>query len=301
MKIEAVIKNMGFVYFEEYKIDKNRRLFLIDSDGYEYDANFYNVLKGCPPHMVSPSNHHSLKNISKWIKSNEKNFELTENNKYKNAHALLEFYCNNCHDYFLLNWNNLWNSHGCGVCDGVQIGKFHSFAQLFQDLEKEWDYSKNKISPYKIPGGTNIKYWWKCAECAFSWKTSVDERARGKTGCPSCRRSKGEKRIGKYLTFFGIKSIDEYRFEDCKNKKPLPFDFYISDYNLCIEYHGEQHYEKNKFFGGKEAFKKRQINDKIKEKYCYNNGINLLVIPYWEFNNIEQILKETLSELQGGK
>ena len=34
--------------------------------------------------------------------------------------------------------------------------------------------------------------------------------------------------------------------------------------------------------------------DKIKEEYCLSQGINLLVIPYWEKDNIEQILTNYL-------
>lgn len=34
--------------------------------------------------------------------------------------------------------------------------------------------------------------------------------------------------------------------------------------------------------------------DKIKKKYCKENNVELLVIPYWEFHNIEKILEQTL-------
>ena len=53
------------------------------------------------------------------------------------------------------------------------------------------------------------------------------------------------------------------RFNDCKNKQPLPFDFYINNTNIihlndtiisidlfCIEYDGEQHFRSIEFFGG---------------------------------------------------
>ena len=40
--------------------------------------------------------------------------------------------------------------------------------------------------------------------------------------------------------------------------------------------------------------KKQQEHDKIKDNYCKDKNINLLRIPYWEFNNIENILKDTL-------
>lgn len=36
-----------------------------------------------------------------------------------------------------------------------------------------------------------------------------------------------------------------------------------------------------------------QCKKQIKRDYC-NNNINLLEIPYWEFSNIEKILKKEL-------
>jgi len=79
---------------------------------------------------------------------------------------------------------------------------------------------------------------------------------------------------------------------DCRNKKELPFDFYLPDYNLCIEYDGIFHYED--IFDKPYDFKTGKKRDKIKTKYCKDNNINLLRIPYWEFDNIEEILRQTL-------
>lgn len=41
----------------------------------------------------------------------------------------------------------------------------------------------------------------------------------------------------------------------------------------------------------------RKKIDKIKTDYCKNNNINLLRIPYTEFDNIEKIIKNKLIEL----
>jgi len=39
---------------------------------------------------------------------------------------------------------------------------------------------------------------------------------------------------------------------------------------------------------------KRKYRDKKKNEYCKNNNIRLLRIPYYEFKNIENILKNLL-------
>ena len=87
----------------------------------------------------------------------------------------------------------------------------------------------------------------------------------------------------------------EKQFKDCRDKQVLPFDFYLPDYNLCIEYDGEQHFKEVKWFGGKEGFEKRVKHDNMKNKYCEDNNINLLRIPYTEFENIENILKQAIN------
>lgn len=90
-----------------------------------------------------------------------------------------------------------------------------------------------------------------------------------------------------------INYIIEKRFSDCKNKRVLPFDFYLPDFNLCIEYDGLQHFESNDRFGGNEEFNKIKIRDNIKNNYC--SGINgkpkLLRISYKEYDNINYIIK----------
>ena len=68
----------------------------------------------------------------------------------------------------------------------------------------------------------------------------------------------------------------------------------MPELNLCIEYDGRQHFEPVEFFGGKEQFKIQKINDKLKDTYCRNNNIDLLRIPYWEFDNIDEILDSFL-------
>lgn len=79
------------------------------------------------------------------------------------------------------------------------------------------------------------------------------------------------------------------------------FDFYLPDYNLFIEYDGQQHYQPVRFFGtdkdAQQVFERTQANDKIKNRYCEENNINLLRIPYWEQNNIETIINNYLQRL----
>jgi very-short-patch-repair endonuclease len=116
-----------------------------------------------------------------------------------------------------------------------------------------------------------------------------------KNGCPTCRASKGEKDIYRYLLNNNVEFEREKKFKDCKHKQKLPFDFYIPKYNMCIEYDGEQHFKPIEFLGGEEGLKQRQQNDKIKTNFCRSNNIKLLRIPYWKKNKISLILSEALN------
>ena len=59
---------------------------------------------------------------------------------------------------------------------------------------------------------------------------------------------------------------------------------------MCIEYDGEQHFKPIEYFGGEAHFKIQQKHDKIKDDFCKENGISLLRIPYYKFDNIEEEL-----------
>jgi very-short-patch-repair endonuclease len=109
------------------------------------------------------------------------------------------------------------------------------------------------------------------------------------TGCPTCKLSHGERLLSQILNSFNISYIQQKQFDGCKNIRNLKFDFYIPEHNLCIEYDGIQHFEVSNFFGGEEAFKARQYKDSIKNRYCEENKIDLLRIPYNE-KKVEKII-----------
>ena len=72
----------------------------------------------------------------------------------------------------------------------------------------------------------------------------------------------------------------------------LPFDFYLPNHNICIEYDGIQHTQCSDFFGGVESFKKIIKNDTIKNRFCYDNNITLIRINHFGKVKIYQNTKE---------
>lgn len=109
--------------------------------------------------------------------------------------------------------------------------------------------------------------------------------------CPICNSSKGEMHIEKFLINKKINYMKQYKFDDCKCKRMLPFDFYLPEYNCCIEYDGKQHYLYGCFDINLLELMNIKYRDNIKNDYCNKNNIKLIRIPYWEFDNIEEILE----------
>lgn len=155
------------------------------------------------------------------------------------------------------------------------------------------------ISPTDKRASNGTIIWLCQCDCGNFTEVSVGQLVRGHTLSCGCKhQSKWEMFINDYLTSLNIIFIPQKRFNDCKNKKQsdmLPFDFYLPDYNLCIEYDGEHHFHPIEIWGGYEKFIVNQENDQIKNEYCKNNNITLLRLPYTLSK--EDIKKEILNIL----
>jgi hypothetical protein len=134
-----------------------------------------------------------------------------------------------------------------------------------------------------------------------SFMQSPDDHLHNR-GCPICKKSKGEILIVQYLKEHNIKFVSQHQFKECiGKKKPLPFDFYLPDYNTCIEFDGRQHFEPVDFSSGtipySEVLKNFECiknSDSIKTNYCNTNNIKLLRISYTKLKNINYILSKLL-------
>lgn len=137
-----------------------------------------------------------------------------------------------------------------------------------------------------------------CEFCGNKYTTSLLKFMRyAKRDCPICSvetMSSGELKIYNYLCSNNIEHKREKFFNGCKDERMLPFDFYIPKCNICIEFQGQQHYHPIEVFEGESGFELRQKHDEIKRDFCKTNNIRLIEIPYWEYDNIENILNNEL-------
>lgn len=203
-------------------------------------------------------------------------------------------------EYTNVNTKVLWmcaSGHTWEACaDKIRVGKCCLKCSYIkgrrkrngiEHLQKLADKNEGKCISNKYVVN-NTHYVWEC-RLGHQWKSTASHIQQGQW-CPICRESKGEKKIREVLLKLKIEHIRQYRFDDCKHKKRLVFDYFLSEHNCCIEYDGEQHFNSFKFFGGNEGLKKRKIKDRIKNLYCVKNEIKLLRIPHIKFDEIEKII-----------
>lgn len=216
--------------------------------------------------------------------------------EYKNLHEKLSYICRKHPDnIFEIAPNDLKHGVRCPLCKKENFiphnkldynfvkSKFLDNGYILLDTE----YSNNQIP---------MRYICKEHPDKIS-KMSYGKLTMGQK-CPFCRQSQLERKVCLYLDARKINYIPQYRFDDCRNKLPLPFDFAIFDNKenlmfLC-ETDGRQHFELVEIYG-EEEFELTQKRDRIKNEYCKNNNIKLIRIPYWEIDNIEEILKKELN------
>ena len=211
---------------------------------------------------------------------------------------LCDFECPYCHDVFKADLYSVvrgYYSCGCWREKHVQFQKIDLTGQKFGKLLVLRDTGKRVIGNKDTGEKTNVIWECKC-ECGNSTEVSSGHLKTGHTtSCGQCCISKGEDKIKTVLQSLSIDFEQQKRFKDCKDVGILPFDFYLLDYNTCIEYDGEQHFHipqnKKSTFFTPEKIEDIQKKDKIKTKYCEEHNIKLIRIPYTDFDkiNIEYI------------
>lgn len=192
------------------------------------------------------------------------------------------------HESEMRSVSSFTNGNGCKKCKSIDTGdrKRHSYEHIKSEIEacgykllnEKYINAQTKLSIECRKGHVYDAVW-----------NSFQQGSR----CPICNESKGEKEIEKVLDKYFVNYISQYKIKELVgvNGGLLSYDFYLPDYNLLIEYQGVQHEKSFKHFGGKEKLKIQQEHDKRKREYANKNGYRLLEIWYYDFDNIESILK----------
>lgn len=221
-------------------------------------------------------------------------FKVKMHNKYW-------WICKKGHEYKSVCKERCGRGRGCPYCANKKVCKDNCLATLYPDVASEWHKEKNSdVTPYQVISKSAKKFWWKCKK-GHEWKATCNSRCSScsKSSCPICKESKGEKKVAEVLDKMKLPFKRQFRFNSCCNILPLPFDFVVFGKlkTFAIEFQGIHHYKEINFGGSESCFERTASNDKIKKNWCKNNNVELLEIPYNDFNNIETLLRNFLVSL----
>lgn len=238
--------------------------------------------------------------------------ELGDNFNYRTNVVTI---CPNDHEYSTYYDNYKNRRRRCPECKYEKIANDFKLLMIdAKELAKKAglillsDDYKNMKSEIKV----------KCINKGHVTITTLDSLKFKDTTCKECHQSKGEVLVNEVLTSFKNEKkfydfISEFRMFNCRNIRPLPFDFaiFLKEENITnknpdglIEYDGlGTHFEPTMIdlCNDKNYLEKNKERDMIKTKFCYDNTIPLLRIDYKNFNNIEKLVIEFLELIKNNK
>ena len=200
---------------------------------------------------------------------------------YIGTHDVLPVVHSSCGKLFRIRPSDFLIGQRCPRC--TSSGRFVSVVKSLSS------YGYSVLEDYE---GSSFIYSLKHVECGYVNKRGYDSLMRVRIPfCEGCGDglsfTKGERAVAESLENISIPYETEKTFKYLGAKR---FDFFIPSLNIAIEYDGQQHYDAVEFWGGEETLKRTQESDALKNDFCEYMGIDLLRIPYWEFDNIDEIV-----------
>lgn len=245
---------------------------------------------------------YTYQQVKSFIEIESKSHCKLLSNKYNNTKTNLKIKCE-CGNVFITTFEKFKdrNKRQCNKCGYMNIKEYFTFTY---DYVKSWIETNSSC---ELLSDTYINCYepllLKC-ECGRTFEKPFSYFKRSKHyKCDYCSNlfSLGEMKVEEFLLSQNINYIPQYTFDELKainNRQKLRFDFAVFDNNgnikCLIEYDGKQHFTPVDYFGGKKSFEVLQANDKKKESFCKLNNIQLIRIPYYQLENIEEILYKNL-------
>lgn len=157
---------------------------------------------------------------------------------------------------------------------------------------------KNDTIPRMVLKSSGFHYKFRCPYCRRLYIASLSNVSKGKW-C-SCTTYKTEKKLYEFLKlkYPNLKIIRGKKFDWCKNKTHLPFDFFIKKLNLIIELDGNQHFTKVKSWKSTPAEVQKTDVKKMKLANQHNYSVVRIYQPdVWDDkNNWENNLTENIKK-----
>ena len=197
--------------------------------------------------------------------------------KYRNRVLIHHDACDKVYD---AGEKAVYLGRGCPYCfSSIRLSQSEVSEQIHSISNGEYIVSGRYISRESPLELTHLS-------CGKKFISSRENFLKGNR-CPNCIFSRGEKAVADVLDSLSIEYNREHTFEYLGRKR---FDFFIPSLNIAIEYDGEQHFKAVDHWGGEEYLESVRQSDALKNDFCDFMGIDLLRIPYWEFDNVDEIV-----------
>ena len=221
--------------------------------------------------------------------------EYTVLGEYINNKTKILFRHNQCGYIFEMRPNAFLQGQGCPMhkYEKSAVGRTKTHEEFVKEVYDLVGDEYTVLDTY-IHGTIKIRFVHNICGSIFEMTPNAFLSGRR---CPNCRSSKGEHVINNFLKNEKIMFIPQKSFDNLLGVGGghLSYDFYLPDYNLLVEYQGVQHEIPKDHFGGQEQFDIQQEHDLRKRQYAKENNINLLEIWHYDFDKIDEILKENLN------
>lgn len=252
---------------------------------------------GCPTCGTESRSKSQAKTKERFVElAKEKHRDKYDYNEvvYVNYNTKVKIFCKEHNNYFYQFPDNHTRGYsGCSKCKGNSISKANrGTVEDFIIKAKAIHGGKYNYSEVQfINHHQKAKIF--CNKHKEYFEQTITSHLFG-NGCQKCSASKGENAISVFLDKSQIQYERQKKFETCRNVHRLPFDFYIPELNICIEFDGMQHSQVMGYWGGDKKLLDTQRKDKIKNNWCNENGVKLLRINYKDLPKIEEILTKLL-------
>lgn len=281
------------------KYEGTKSIYAHDEIGYKYHFALSNFKMGRKPDWLQ-GNPFALDNIKLYLSLYYPDYELLDD-EYVSCKAKMRFICHKHEEMGeqLNSFDNIANNnHACKYCGYSVLSEIKRTSDL-QLIDMCKDRDVKYVGRRQYNKETHILYECPRHQKEQPQEMTLDHFKASKVPCRFCQITSGELKVKQYLDLKQIPYSFQHIFPDCKNKRTLEFDFYLPTLHTTIEYDGKQHFIPMNYAKSEQEniklFELNQRRDKIKDQYCLANGIKMIRIPYWEYENVDIILQKELN------
>jgi hypothetical protein len=276
---------------EVYKGSDKKYFFNCNQCNHTFDCSLNNIVNNrwCPycsnPPQKLCENNDCLECFNKSFASHPKSQFWSNKNIckpreiFKSSAKKFWFHCIKCNHSFQIQLDTVNNNKWCIYCANLKLCNNTNCKKCFKNSFASHNKSiywsdKNELLPRNVFISTNKKFLFNCDKCKSEFEAKLGNIVCGNTWCPFCK-NKTEGILNEWLIGNFKNVIYQPRFEWCKDKRKLPFDFLLEEFKLIIELDGIQHFEQVSNWKSPEE---TLIVDKFKMECALENGYSLIRI-----------------------